>query len=456
MKKPWSGRFKGKTAKEVEGFTSSVSFDRRLWKYDIEGSVAHTKMLKKQKIISSRDADLILSGLNRIRRKIQGGKLKFNDSLEDVHMNIEHALMKEIGKTGGQLHTARSRNDQISLDLRLFLRDEIREIHVLLKNFQDVLLTLAEKYIDIVMPGYTHLQKAQPVLLSHHLLAYFEMFERDRERLKDCQKRVNVMPLGACALAGTTLPIDRKFTARQLKFPAITKNSLDTVSDRDFVVEFLSAASLIMVHLSRLAEELVLWSSEEFCFISLPDEFSTGSSMMPQKKNPDVLELIRGKTGRVYGHLISLFVILKGLPLSYNRDLQEDKEPLFDAVDTVKSCLTVLKAMMPRITFNKSKMERSAEHGFTNATELAEYLVRKGVPFREAHRITGRIVRYCIKKGKSLSNLELSRLKKFSTAIGKDVFSFLSLKSSVNLKKVYGGTAKKKVLDRLNEIKSER
>ncbi len=454
MKKLWAGRLKGKTEKAVESFTSSVSFDKRLWKYDIEGSVAHVKMLRKQKIISSKDAKSILSCLAGIKQKIQNGKFKFLDGIEDIHMNIEYALIKGIGMTGGKLHTARSRNDQVVLDLRLYLRDEIQEIQKLVRNFQKVLLTLAEKYVDIIMPGYTHLQKAQPVLLSHHLLAYFEMFERDRERLLECIKRVNVLPLGSAALAGTTLPIDRKYVARLLQFPSISENSIDAVSDRDFVVEFLSVTSILMVHLSRLSEELILWNSEEFGFIELPDAYTTGSSIMPQKKNPDVPELVRGKSGRVFGNLLSVLVFMKGLPLAYNRDLQEDKEPLFDTVDTVKACLSVLTGMMPKVKFNKKTMRKAAETGFSTATDLAEYLVRKGVPFREAHNITGTIVNYCLGKNRKLTDLSLKELKQFSGMIGKDVFHYLTVETSINRKTLYGGTAVKRVLARMKEIKT--
>jgi argininosuccinate lyase len=456
MKKPWAGRFRERTARTVETFTSSIPFDKRLWKYDIEGSLAHVKMLKKQKIITSKDADSIIRALEKIKRNIQKGKFHFRDDLEDIHMNIEHALVKEIGRTGGKLHTARSRNDQVAVDLRLFLRNEIEEIQKLIKLLQAVLVKLAEKNIDIIMPGYTHLQKAQPVLLSHHMLAYFEMFERDRERLEDCLERVNVLPLGSCALAGTTLPINRKYTARLLKFSSISSNSIDAVSDRDFVIEFLSAASLFMVHLSRFSEELVLWSSSEFGFIELPDAYSTGSSIMPQKKNPDVLELIRGKAGRVFGHLLALLVVLKGLPLAYNRDLQEDKVPLFDTVDTVKACTTVLTEIMPKIKFNKKTMLKAALEGYSTATDLAEYLARKGVPFRESHNITGRIVKHCFEKKKSLMDLNLKELKKFSTIIDKDVFDYLSVESSINKKKSYGGTSKRRVMNRIKQIKTGR
>ncbi len=456
MEKPWSGRFSERTERIVEEFTSSIPFDVRLWMYDIEGSVAHSRMLAKQKIISQKDARLIIKGLNEIKREIKRGGFKFLDSLEDVHMNIEHALIKKIGPAGGRLHTARSRNDQIALDLRLYLRDEIGEIIRLIRSFQDVIVSISKKYVDIIMPGYTHLQRAQPVLLSHYLLSYFDMFERDRERLEDCLKRVNVLPLGSAALAGTSLPIDREYVAKLLGFPATSKNSIDAVSDRDFVMEFLSVSAILMVHLSRLAEEFIIWNTAEFGFIELPDAFSTGSSIMPQKKNPDVLELIRAKSGRVFGDLISILTVMKGLPLAYNRDMQEDKEPLFDAVDTVKGCLLILIKMIPGVKFNKDAMERAAEGGFSTATDFAEYLVKKRVPFREAHRITGEIVRYCIKKKKSLIDLDIEELRKFSKLIGDDVFSFLTVEGSVNSRSSIGGTSKRDVLRRITEIKKSR
>lgn len=456
MEKPWAGRFKEKTEKVVEQFTSSVSFDSRLWRYDIEGSIAHVKMLGKQKIIPQKDARLIIRGLNEIKTEIQSGKFKFYDSLEDVHMNIEHALIKKIGPAGGRLHTARSRNDQIALDLRLFLRDEIQAIIKLLRNFQMIIVNLSEKYIDIIMPGYTHLQRAQPVLLSHHLLAYFEMFERDRERFVDCYKRVDVLPLGSAALAGTSFPLDRRYVASLLRFPVVSENSMDAVSDRDFIIEFLCASSILMVHLSRLAEEFVIWSSSEFGFIQLPDAFSTGSSIMPQKKNPDVFELIRGRSGKVFGHLMAMLTVMKGLPLAYNRDMQEDKEPLFDTVDTVRGCLHVLTEMMPMIKFHKNAMERAADEGFSTATDLAEYLVRKGLPFRESHRVTGNIVKYCIEKNKRLKDLSIKELKGFSRLIGKDVFYRLSVKRSVDKKISPGGTSRKNVVARIKKIRTEK
>ena len=456
MEKLWAGRFKEKTEKVVESFTSSLSFDVRLWKYDIEGSAAHVKMLGKQKIIPRKDAELILRGLEKIKEEIQAGRFTFLDDLEDVHMNIEHALIKKIGPVGGKLHTARSRNDQVALDLRLFLRDEVAGILKLIKNFQKAIVSAAEKHVDTAMPGFTHLQKAQPVLLAHHLLAYFEMLDRDRERFEDCFKRINVLPLGSAALAGTTLPIDRRYVARLLKFPEISENSMDAVSDRDFVIEFISVSSILMVHLSRFSEEIIIWNNDQFGFIELPDAFTTGSSIMPQKKNPDVLELIRGKTGRVFGHLMAILTVMKGLPLAYNRDLQEDKEPVFDTVDTVKSSLQVLTEMMPKVRFNKKAMAKSAEEGFLTATDLAEYLVRKGMPFREAHRVTGEVVKHCIDNKKTMSALSLKEFRQFSKLIDKDIAYYITVKTSIEGKKSFGGTSKKMVLARLRQIKSKK
>ncbi len=456
MKKLWAGRFEDSTDSIVEGFTESVSFDARLWKHDIEGSIAHVTMLAKQKIVLKKEADAIIKGLNEIKAEIQAGKFKFSESLEDVHMNIEHALTMRIGEVGGKLHSGRSRNDQVALDIRLYLREEISEIIKLIKALQKVFVKLAEKHIDIVMPGYTHLQRAQPVLLSHHMLAYYEMLERDRARYEDCLKRVNVLPLGAAALAGTTLPIDRKYVARLLKFPAVSENSIDTVADRDFAIEFISASSILMSHLSRFSEEVILWNSEEFGFIDLPDAFTTGSSIMPQKKNPDILELTRGRTGRVYGNLMSLLTIMKGLPLAYNRDMQEDKEPLFDTVDTVKSCLFVLAKMMPKANFRKDRIKNATDAGFLTATDIAEYLVNKGMPFREAHGVTGRIVKYCINKAMVLTELTLDELKKFSDIIESDITGYITLDSSVDRRNSYGGTSTKVVLERIKKLKGRK
>lgn len=453
MKKLWAGRFKEKTAKVVEAFTESISFDRRLWRYDIEGSIAHAKMLGKQKIISREDAETIIAGLREIAEEISRGKFVFRHDLEDIHMNIEHALIQKIGDVGKKLHTARSRNDQVALDLRLYLRDAVTEIVALVKKLQTSLLETASQHLTTIMPGYTHLQRAQPVLLSHHLLAYVEMLQRDVERLRKVYDETNTMPLGSCALAGTSLPIDRRYVAKQLGFKAISENSIDAVSDRDFAIAFLSSSALLIMHLSRLAEELILWSTEEFGFIELPDAFTTGSSIMPQKKNPDVAELIRAKTGRVFGHLVALLTIMKGLPLSYNRDLQEDKVPVFDTVDTIKACLSVLNALLPKIVFQKEKMRTVASGGYSTATDIAEYLVTKGVPFRQAHEITGKIVRLCISKGKRLDQLSLEELRAFSPAFSSDILSALMVEESVKNKRSLGGTAPEEVKRQIRKLK---
>ncbi len=453
MKKLWSGRFREKTSEIVEAFTESISFDRRLWRYDIAGSIAHARMLSKQGIITGADSERIINGLREIAQEIESGRFRFREGLEDIHMNIEAALTRKAGPAGKKLHTARSRNDQVALDLRLYLRDEIGQIISAIRNLQKTLLHMAEKYIDYIMPGYTHMQRAQPVLLSHHLLAYVEMLGRDRERLRDTLRRVNVLPLGACALAGTSLPIDRGYVAGLLGFDRVAGNSIDAVSDRDFAIEFLSDAAILMMHLSRFAEELVLWSTEEFLFINLPDAFATGSSIMPQKKNPDVAELIRGKTGRVYGGLISLLSTMKGLPLSYNRDMQEDKMPVFDSVDTVKACLNVLAGMLHSIRFNRQKMAAAASEGYSTATDIAEYLVRKGIPFREAHEITGRIVLYCIENRKRLDDLKITEFKRFSRLIGPDIYTHLTAEGSVMSKASMGGTSQIEVKKQIKRLK---
>jgi argininosuccinate lyase len=454
MKKPWAGRFKDKTARVVEAFTESVSFDRRMWRYDIQGSIAHARMLGKQGIISRTEDRRIVKALNDIAVEIGNGKFKFSEKLEDIHMNIEAALMKKIGPLGGKLHTARSRNDQVSLDLRLYLRAEADEIVTLVKRLQVVFLEVAEKHAAVIMPGYTHMQRAQPVLLAHHLLGYVEMLQRDRERLTECRKRINVLPLGACALAGTSLPIDRKYVAKLLGFDSVAKNSMDAVSDRDFCIEFVSASSILMMHLSRFSEELVLWASDEFSFIELPDAFATGSSIMPQKKNPDVPELVRGKTGRVFGNLMGLLTIMKGLPLSYNRDLQEDKLPVFDTVDTVTACLGILGDMIPRVRFNEKRMLEAASEGYSTATDMAEYLVRKGLPFRSAHEITGKVVAFSIGRGKLLSGLTLRELKKFSKLFDADVISCLIPSKSVNSRSSMGGTSSSQVRGQIRRLKT--
>ena len=453
MKKPWSGRFTHTTSGLVEAFTESISFDRRLWKHDIRGSIAHAKMLAKQGIIPAGDAKAIVKGLLEIASEIEAGKFRFRNELEDIHMNIETELVRKIGPAGKKLHTARSRNDQVALDIRLYLRDETEDIIAGIIKFQKTLLTIAERHINTVMPGYTHLQRAQPVLLGHHLMAYVEMLERDKGRFTDSLKRLNVLPLGACALAGTTLPSDRDFVARELGFKGVSGNSIDTVSDRDFAVEFLSCAALCAMHLSRLAEELVLWSTEEFRFIEISDAFTTGSSIMPQKKNPDVAELVRGKTGRVYGNLVSLLTLMKGLPLSYNRDMQEDKIPLFDSVDTLKASLEIMDAMFPGIKFNTKRMAATSGEGFSTATDIAEYLVKKGVPFREAHEITGRIVLHCITKKIDLQSLDLATLRTFSPKIAKDIFPALDPAASVRARSSCGGTSPSQVQRQIRKFR---
>lgn len=453
MKKPWGGRFKEGTAKTLEEFSQSISFDRRLWQEDIEGSRAHAKMLCKQGIITEEELKQILKGLAEIEREIKEGKFQFKEELEDIHMNIEKALIEKVGSAGAKLHTARSRNDQVATDLRLYLRKRVNELIDLTEKFEKTLVNVAEKNIDTIMSGYTHLQKAQPVLLSHHLLAYAWMLERDRERLKDALKRLNLCPLGAGALAGSSLPIDRHFTAKELGFEEPIQNSMDAVSDRDFVLDVLYCGAMLMMHLSRLAEEIILWATDEFRFIELPDRFSTGSSMMPQKKNPDPAELIRGKTGRVYGNLLSMLTTMKGLPLTYNRDMQEDKEPVFDTIDTVSMSLRVITEMLPEIKFNKERMKEACGSGYTTATDIAEYLVKKGVPFRNAHEITGKIVLYCIEKGKNLNELSIKELKKFSPKIEKDLYAILTPEGSIEAKSSYGSTSKKSVKEQIRMLR---
>jgi argininosuccinate lyase len=452
VKKPWSGRFQKPTAKSVEKFTSSIHFDQRLYPFDIEGSIAHAIMLAKQNIISKNEAMKIESALKNILKDIQKGRFKFSSADEDIHMAIEKELTKRIGETGEKLHSARSRNDQVVLDVRLFLRTENKIIIDLIKSLQLCLIELAKREIRTVMPGYTHMQKAQPVLLSHYLLAFGEMFARDLQRLDECGCRLNVLPLGAAALAGTSLPIDRSITAKILKFPAVSKNSMDTVADRDFIAEFIFAVSLIMMHLSRFCEDLILWSSDEFGFVEISDAYTTGSSIMPQKKNPDVAELIRGKTARIYGDLFAIMTLLKGLPMTYNRDLQEDKEPLFDAVDTVKDCLAIFTEMITHTKFNDEKMCFAAKGGFSTATDIAEYLVKKGIPFRRAHEIVGRIIAYCLKNKKELEDLTLKEYQGFHKIFTYDIHNKIQLLTTVNSRKHIGGTATKTVLQRIKEF----
>lgn len=439
--KPWGGRFSEPTDAFVERFTASVDFDRRLYHHDIRGSIAHATMLADVGVLTADEKDQIIQGLEEVRADIENGDFEWSVSLEDVHMNIEAKLTERIGITGKKLHTGRSRNDQVATDIRLYLRDEIDAIAAELTRLRGGLLDLAEREADTIMPGFTHLQTAQPVTFGHHLLAWAEMLERDAERLQDCRKRVNVMPLGAAALAGTTYPIDRTITAKLLGFDRPTENSLDSVSDRDFAIEFCSFAALLMTHLSRFSEELVLWTSAQFDFIDLPDRFCTGSSIMPQKKNPDVPELVRGKTGRVNGHLVSLLTLMKSQPLAYNKDNQEDKEPLFDTVDTVKGSLRAYADMIPAITSKADNMREAARRGFSTATDLADYLVKKGVPFRDAHEIVGKAVALGVAEKKDLSEMTLAELQQFSDTIGDDVFDVLTLEGSVQARDHQGGTA---------------
>lgn len=448
--KLWGGRFQGQTHKLVETFTASISVDRRLYEYDIEGSIAHCKTLQRAKVLPQRECKTIIRGLLTIREDIRAGRHQWKTEDEDVHMSIERRLTELIGPVGGKLHTGRSRNDQVTLDLRLYLRDTLQHLRNDLQRLQQSLVTLAERYMGVIMPGYTHLQRAQPVLFSHHALAYVEMVERDKGRLQDALVRINVMPLGSGALAGNNYPIDRHYTASLLHFPLVTQNSLDAVSDRDYVIEVLSACAIVMMHLSRLSEELILWSSQEFHFTDLPDGFCTGSSMMPQKKNPDVPELIRGKTGRVYGHLFSLLTTLKGLPLSYNRDLQEDKEPLFDTLDTVTTSVKIYAELMAQLTVRSEPMKEAVSQGFLLATELADYLVKKGMPFRESHHVVGNLVRECLAKGKDLRQLTQQDLLNASSSFDAKAFQVLTPEAAINSKNVIGGTATAQVTKQIN------
>ena len=443
--KPWGGRFSEATDAFVERFTASVTFDQRLYQHDINGSIAHAKMLQKVGILTAAELTQICDGLEAIRKDIAAGRFQWSVRLEDVHMNIEATLTQQIGEVGKKLHTGRSRNDQVATDLRLYVREEIDQVLLLITKVQDALLNLAEREASTIMPGFTHLQTAQPVTFGHHMLAWREMLERDSGRLIDCRKRVNVSPLGAAALAGTSYPIDREYTAKLLGFDGPTRNSLDSVSDRDFAIELAACASMLMTHLSRFSEELVLWTSAQFKFVDLPDRFCTGSSIMPQKKNPDVPELVRGKTGRVYGHLMSLLTLMKSQPLAYNKDNQEDKEPVFDLLDTVKDCLYAYSEMLPAIECKRDVMYAAAKQGYSTATDLADYLVKKGLPFRDAHEVVGKSVASAISKGKDLSELSLSELQSFSKLIADDVFKVLTLEGSVQARNHVGGTAPNQV-----------
>ena len=441
----WGGRFTEATDAFVARFTASVNFDQRLARHDIQGSIAHATMLSKANVLTKEELQSIQTGLSEVLTEIENGTFEWSVALEDVHMNVEAALTSQIGITGKKLHTGRSRNDQIATDIRLWLRDEIDNISSELLRLQQGILNLAEQEADTIMPGFTHLQTAQPVTFGHHLMAWFEMLVRDHGRLQDCRKRLNQSPLGAAALAGTTYPIDRNLTAELLGFDHPTRNSLDSVSDRDFAIEFCAFASLLLTHLSRASEELVLWTSAQFDFIDMPDRFCTGSSIMPQKKNPDVPELVRGKTGRVNGHLIALLTLMKSQPLAYNKDNQEDKEPLFDTVDTVKDCLRAFADMVPAIKSKPENMKEAARRGFSTATDLADYLVRKGIPFRDSHEIVGKSVAYGLAENKDLSEMTLTELQQFSDVIDNDVFDVLTLEGSVAARNHIGGTAPEQV-----------
>ena len=441
----WGGRFTEATDAFVARFTASVNFDQRLARHDIQGSIAHATMLSKANVLTKEELQSIQTGLSEILTEIEDGTFEWSVALEDVHMNVEAALTSQIGITGKKLHTGRSRNDQVATDIRLWLRDEIDNISSELLRLQQGILDLAEREADTIMPGFTHLQTAQPVTFGHHLMAWFEMLTRDHSRLQDCRKRLNQSPLGAAALAGTTYPIDREMTAELLGFDTPTRNSLDSVSDRDFAIEFCAFASILLTHLSRASEELVLWTSAQFNFIEMPDRFCTGSSIMPQKKNPDVPELVRGKTGRVNGHLIALLTLMKSQPLAYNKDNQEDKEPLFDAVDTVKDCLRAFADMVPAIKSKPDNMKEAARRGFSTATDLADYLVRKGIPFRDSHEIVGKSVAYGLAENKDLSEMTLKELQQFSDVIDNDVFDVLTLEGSVAARNHIGGTAPEQV-----------
>ncbi|MFD2658059.1 argininosuccinate lyase [Gracilibacillus thailandensis] len=452
--KLWGGRFTKPTNELVDEYTASISFDKKLAQYDIQGSLAHVEMLAKCEIIPSEDAETIKKGLKVVAEKIKAGEAELTEANEDIHMNVEKLLIDEVGAVGGKLHTGRSRNDQVALDMRLYLRDSLVTLVELLKNLQEALVKQAKANLDTILPGYTHLQRAQPVLFAHHMMAYVSMFERDVERLSDSFKRVNRSPLGAGALAGTTFPIDRHYVAEKLNFDGVVENSLDAVSDRDFVVEFLSNASLTIMHLSRLSEELVQWSSAEFNFVELDDAFCTGSSMMPQKKNPDVAELVRGKTGRVYGNLMGMLTTLKGLPIAYNKDMQEDKEGMFDTMETLKGALALFAPMIETMEVKKENMYAAVAEDFSNATDLADYLVNKDLPFREAHAVVGQVVLHCIQENKYLLDLSLADFQSFSELINEDIYDVLSPKSVVNARNVVGGTAKNRVKDQIEQAES--
>lgn len=455
MSKLWGGRFSKDSDKLMEDFHSSISFDQKLYYWDIQGSIAHASMLGNTGVITSEEAEKLVKGLKDILDDIEEGRVTFNPSDEDIHMNIEVLLTQKVGDVGKKLHTGRSRNDQVAVDMRMYVRHEVSEIQSLLMNFLETLLELSEKHIETIMPGYTHLQRAQPITLGHHLMAYFEMFKRDYIRLESWIEHNNIMPLGSGALAGTTFPLDRNETAKTLGFDAPCLNSLDGVSDRDFAIELLSNASISMMHLSRFCEEVVLWASQEFSFINLDDAYSTGSSIMPQKKNPDIAELVRGKTGRVYGSLVGLLTLMKGIPLAYNKDMQEDKEGVFDAIDTWKKSLVIFERMLKTATFNKDIMKNAAAGGFTNATDFADYLVIKGIPFRDAHAIVGEAVAYCLMNKKSLDDCTIEEFKNFSSIIDTDIYEKISVMTCVNKRQTIGGPSPNQVIETIELTKKQ-
>ena len=451
----WEGRFSKKLDERTNDFNSSIKFDHRMYKQDIKGSIAHSKMLSKQGIIKEEESKSIIDELNGILEDIENGKLEFDPNAEDVHMFIEAELTKRIGDNGKKLHTARSRNDQVALDIRMYLKEEVKELKEKLKKLILTFINKAEENTHTIMPGYTHMQRAQPITFAHHLMAYVQMFLRDLERLNETYKRINVCPIGSCALAGTTYPLDREFEAKELGFSKITNNSLDGVSDRDFIIELLSDISIIMMHLSRISEEIILWCSWEFKFIELDDSFSTGSSIMPQKKNPDITELIRGKTGRVYGDLNTMLTVMKGTPLAYNKDMQEDKEAIFDALDTVNLCITTLDPLVETMTVKKENMRKAAAEGFINATDCADYLTVKGVPFRDAYKIVGNLVKYCIDNNTTLEKLHINVYKKFSDVFEDDIYDAIDLINCVNKRNVPGGPAAEQVMKEIEIAKSK-
>ena len=451
--KLWGGRFEKNTSEIVDAFQNSIKFDYRMYKQDIAGSIAHARMLGHKGIISKEDAEIIIKGLAEILEDIEAGKVKFKQEAEDIHMNVESLLIEKIGQVGKKLHTGRSRNDQVALDFRMYLKEEMDEIILLIRQLCSLLLVKADENVELIMPGYTHMQKAQPITLGHHLMAYFHMFCRDMDRFYDCYKRTDIMPLGSGALAGTTYDIDRDMVAQELGFGTISKNSIDAVADRDFAIEFISSCSILMMHLSRFCEELVLWNSHEFGYIEMDDSMSTGSSIMPQKKNPDVAELIRGKTGRVYGDLIAMLTIMKALPLAYNKDMQEDKESAFDASDTVKTCIAAFIPMFDTIKYNNKKIKEKLRGGFLNATDAADYLVEKGVAFRDAHEALGNMVNYCIKNKKAIEDLSLDELHTFNSGFDMDIYEHIKMESCVQRRNTVGGPSPKMVLQAIEEGK---